>query len=347
MTTEFPFGDVPLGNGYRLSKRFYRRSSRLYAHRTHGNKVLAATRRGLKLAEHLPDMLSYRRHAREADLVHYQWLTFPALDVHLLPPTRPRVVTAHNVPPREPRRGELRAFRRLLHKMDAVIVHSEHGARRLREELDAPAERLHVIPHGAFDYLTRLPAERPLPPELAAVDRQVVLFFGLLRSYKGLDVLLEAFRGIDDAELWIVGLPHMPLEGLQEQARRAGARVRFVPRFVADEEIPAIFRRADVVALPYREIDQSGVVQTALAFGKALVLTRIGGFIDVAEQHGAACLVDPGDAADLQAALRELLADSGKRERLGAAAAAAAAGPFSWDTIAAQTLQLYRRLLGE
>ena len=280
-----------------------------------------------------------------ADIVHYQWLTFPTVDVHLLPSGPPLVYTAHNVPPREPRRGEVAAIKRLLGKMDAVIVHSEHGARRLCAELDAPAERVHVIPHGAFDYLTELPHERPLDPELAAVEGPVVLFFGLLRSYKGIDVLIDAFRGIDDAELWIVGLPHLPLRDLQARARRAGARVRFVPRFVGDEEIPALFRRADIVALPYREIDQSGVLQTALAFGKPLVLSRVGGFTEVGEDHGAALLVEPGDADGLHDALAELLADPAARERMGAAAARAAAGPYSWDAVAERTMRLYRDLL--
>jgi glycosyltransferase involved in cell wall biosynthesis len=344
VTTEFPHGEVPYGGGYRLSTRFYRRSARLHGPGVDG-RLRAGARRAVKLAEHVPDMVSYRSYARRADIVHYEWLSFPALDVHLLPPARPRVLTAHNVPPREPRPGELAAFRRLLHKMDAVVVHSDAGARHLREELHMPAERLHVIPHGAFDYLTRLPAERPLPAELAAVDRPVVLFFGLLRSYKGLDVLLDAFRAVEDAELWIVGLPHLPLEQLQERARRGRGRVRFVPRFVADEEIPALFRRADIVALPYRQIDQSGVLQTALAFGKPLVLSRIGGFIDLGEKHRAARLVEPDNADELAAAIRELLADPAERERLGIAAAAAAAGPFSWETVAEQTLDLYKRLL--
>jgi glycosyltransferase involved in cell wall biosynthesis len=85
-----------------------------------------------------------------------------------------------------------------------------------------------------------------------------VLCFGLIRPYKGIDVLLEAWRGIEDAELWVVGLPKMDLAPLRAAAPPG---VRFVPRFVADDEIPAFFRRADLVVLPYREIEQSGLFQ--------------------------------------------------------------------------------------
>ncbi len=228
--------------------------------------------------------------------------------------------------------------------MDAIVVHSEDGASRLVEDAHVEPPRVNVIPHGAFDYLTRLRDERPLPDELAAVEGPVVLFFGLLRPYKGIDVLLEAFSSVEGAELWIAGMPRMPIDPLVELAGGVDATVRFVPRFIPDPEIPALFRRADVVVLPYREIEQSGVLYTALAFGKPIVLSAVGGFTEVAERHGAARLVPPGDPGALAAALQELVADPEARARLAGAASAAAAGPYSWDAIAERTLALYREL---
>jgi glycosyltransferase involved in cell wall biosynthesis len=139
-------------------------------------------------------------------------------------------------------------------------------------------------------------------------------------------------------------MPRVPLEPLYEKAASTGATVRFVPRFVPDAQMPAFFRRADLVVLPYREIDQSAVLYTALAFAKPLVLTSVGGFPEVAD-HGAARLVPPGDAAALAQAIADLLADDAARERLSAAAEQAAAGPYSWDAVAAQTMALYRELL--
>jgi glycosyltransferase involved in cell wall biosynthesis len=332
VTSRFLYGPVPRGEGYRVTEHFYRRTGR--------RGLDARGRMALKLAEHVPDMLRYRRLAAGADVVHYQWLTVQPADAFLLPPKRPRVLTAHDIVPREPRPGQVAGVRRLLARMDAVVAHSSAGARRLRDELGVEPERVRVIPHGAFDYLTRLPVEEPLPPELAAVERPVVLFFGLLRPYKGVDVLLDAWRSVDaDAELWIVGMPRMDLGPLRA---RADSRVRFVPRFVTDPEIPAYFRRADLVVLPYREIDQSGVLYTALAFGKAMVLSDVGGFSEV----GAGRLVPPGDAGALSSALSELLSSASERQQLGEAARAAADGPYSWGRAAEQTLALYRELLG-
>ena len=336
VTSRFAYGPVPPAEGYRVSELFYRRAGR-YA-------VADRGRFATKLAEHVPDMLRYRRHARSADIVHWQWLTVQPVDAFLLPPKRPRVLTAHDILPREPRPGQISSTRRLLDKMDAVVVHSQHGAGRLQSELGVDPGRIHLIPHGAFDYLTKLPEEKPLPPGLAEVEGPVVLFFGLLRPSKGVDLLIEAFNDVKGAELWVVGMPRMPLEPLKELASEIRGRVRFVSRFVEDAEIPALFRRADIVALPYREIDQSGVLYTALAFGKPIVLTSVGGFDEIAAD-GIARAVPPNAPRSLAATIQELLDEPDERERLAEAARAAAAGRYSWDAIAQQTLTLYRDLL--
>jgi glycosyltransferase involved in cell wall biosynthesis len=345
LTSRFLYGPVPAAEGYRVDERFYRRSA--------SRGLDAPARRAFKAAEHLADMLRFRRAARKEgragtgpDVVHYQWLTFPAVDSLFLPPTRPRVMTAHYVLPPEPSRRQLASARRSFGAMDAVVAHSEHGARRLRDVVGLDPDRVRVIHHGAFDYLTRLPEEKPLPAELEGAEGPVILFFGLLRPYKGIDTLLEAFREIEGAELWIVGNPRMEVAPLRRLAAEAPGRVRFLPRFVEDAEIPAIMRRADLVALPYRDAEHSGVLYAALAFGKPLVLSAVGGFPEVAEQ-GAARLVPPDDPASLAAVLAELVAEEAVRAELSEAATRAAAGAYSWDEAARQTLSLYRELLDQ
>jgi glycosyltransferase involved in cell wall biosynthesis len=335
LTSRFLYGPVPPADGYRVRECFYRRSV--------ARGLAAPARRAFKLAEHLPDMLRLRG-ALDADVVHYQWLTLPGLDSRLLPARRPRLMTAHYILPPSPSRRQAAAARRAFGAMDAVVAHSEYGARRLREQVGLDRERVRVIHHGAFDYLTRLPDERPLPPELAGPDGPVILFFGLLRPYKGIDTLLEAFRRVEGAELWIVGNPRMEVEPLRRLAAEAPGCVRFLTRFVEDAEIPAIMRRADLVVLPYRDAEHSGVLYAALAFGKPLVLSAVGGFPEVAEQ-GAARLVPPEDPAALAATLAELVEDEAARKELGEAAARAAAGSYSWDEAARQTLALYAELL--
>ena len=335
VTSRFPYGPVPREDGYGVNELFYRRAS--------APGIGARRRRLLRAAEHIPDMRRYRRVAEGTDLVHYQWLPIPALDRRLLPPKRPRVYTMHW---RLPEAGAriARALERLLARMDAVVVHSEHGAGRLEADFGVPRSRLRVIPHGAFDYLSRQDEEVPLPEELRRVNGPVILTFGLVRPYKGTDVLLEAFRQVEGAELWVVGMSRMPMDGLRELARRAPGTVRFVDRFVTDPEIPAFMRRADLVVLPYRNIEQSGVLYTALAFGRPLLLSSVGGFPEIAAR-GAARLVPPEDPEALAVALRELLEDPSARRALGAAAAREAGTTYSWDRIAEQTIALYRELI--
>jgi glycosyltransferase involved in cell wall biosynthesis len=335
VTSRFAYGDVPPAEGYAVDERFYGR----LALGAPGSRV----RRAAKLAEHVPEMVAYARAApRRADLVHFQWLTVQPLDVHLLPRGVPTVLTAHDVLPREPRAGQLRAQRKLYERVDHVVVHSAHGAARLTGELGIDPARVSVIPHGAFTHLGAL--DGALPPELPdpGPGTPVVALPGLLRPYKGLDVLLEAWRRFGaepPGELWIVGMPRMPLP----VADSLPPGVRLVPRFVTDAELAAVMRRADLITLPYREIDQSGVLYAALGLGRPLLLSAVGGFPEVAAT-GAAELVAPDDPAALHTALATLLGDPARRAALAAAATAAAATTYSWDGIAQQHRALYARL---
>ena len=207
----------------------------------------------------------------------------------------------------------------------------------------ADPERVHVIPHGALDYLTRQEHEDPLPDELGRVEGPVVLSFGVLRPCKkGIDVLVDAFRDLEGAELWVVGRPWMAVEPFKAAAAQARGRVRFVDRFVSDSELPAFFRRADLVVLPHRRVDQSGVLYTALAFGKAMVLSDVGGFSEIGRDHGAAELVPAGDRDALAEAIGRLLADPAERAALEGRARAARRGPLRGTASPSETMALYR-----
>jgi glycosyltransferase involved in cell wall biosynthesis len=333
VTSRFPYGELPAPDGYRVRELFYRRAFGAAGSRT---------RSASKLLTHVPDMVRLRGVARQAEVVHFQWLPVQWLDAHLLP-RRPLVLTAHDLLPREPRPGQAKAQRRLYERVDAIVVHSEYGQATLAV-LGVDQSKLHVIHHGAFQHLVQS-ADQRLPPELTDSDATVVLFFGLLRPYKGLDVLLDAWRRIEGGELWIVGRPRMALEPLQAEA---DPRVRFVPRFVSEPELKALFVRADVVVLPYSATDRldfSGVLATALAFGKAIVVSDVGSFPEVAAT-GAAKLVPASDSEALALALEELIDNPEQRRRLQQGARAAADGPYSWSEAASRTLALYHQVAG-
>jgi len=357
LTSRFAYGPVPSPDGYKRREVFYRLSHRSSASGPRSKLALA-----LKLAEHVPDMLRCGRIVKDSDVVHFQWLTVQQLDRLLLPSVRPLVLTSHDVMPREPRPGQLHAQRRLYDRFDAIVVHSEEGKRRLVEELGVDEERVSVIPHGIFDHLS---PPRDARETMAGAPRSnegapprpngpVILFFGLLRRYKGIDLLLSAWRMLSAEErrggqLWIAGMPRMDLAelGLEDDALAARDGVRLTPRFIGDEEIPSWFESADLVVLPYRQADQSGVLFTALAFGRPLLLSDVGGFGEIAKT-GAARLVPAGDAKALAAQLRDLLASPDALTEMAAAAQALRApeSPLSWQSVAREHLRLYERLLG-
>ncbi len=356
ITSRFAYGPVAEPDRYVRRELFYR-----HALGAPGGRVRIAS----KLAEHVPDMLRYRRVARAADVVHFQWLAVQHFDAHLLPgggrgrgvagrpPSGRRapalVLTAHDLLPREPRRGQLAAQRRLYGRFDAIVVHSRAGRTRLIDELGADPDRVHVIPHGVLTHLAERSASEAPPPAPFETDKPVVLMFGLMRPYKGIDVLLDAWRGvggqapIEDAELWIAGMPKTDISALRASAP---AGVRFDPRFIEDNELLAYFQRADLVVLPYLQADQSGVLFTALAFGKPLLLSDVGGFPEMADT-GAARIVPAGDAGALGHALRELLSDRATLTEMCVRARAATQGRYSWQAIAQAHIELYEQLLGD
>lgn len=366
LTSRFAYGATPQPNGYVRREIFYERSHREGTSSPRGKLAL-----GLKLAEHVPGMLRCKRLAREAEIVHFQWLTVQQIDWMLLGKGRgragsagassrqaakrpPLVLTAHDVMPREPRLGQLRAQRMLYRRFDAIVVHSEEGKRRLLEELDVEEGKVAVIPHGIFTHLGTGTGGRRDEGTTPRPNGPVVLFFGLLRPYKGIDVLLEAWRMLSEeerggAELRIAGMPRMDLSGLRlDPVTAAKDGISLTPRFVGDEEIPRWFEGADLVVLPYREADQSGVLFTALAFRKPLLLSDVGGFPDIAKT-GAARLVPAGDADALAGQLRELLRSPEALAQMAVAAGElhSPESPLSWHSVGKEHLKLYERLLSE
>jgi glycosyltransferase involved in cell wall biosynthesis len=328
VTSRFEHAQAPPAEGYRIREAFYP-----WRPGTPGS----GARRVAKALQHPLGMHALRRRAAAVDVVHFQWLPLESVDQFQMPRRQPTVLTLHNVMRSDARALRRTPFQRILNAVHAVIVHTHEGRRHLIDNHGVDPRKVTVVKQGAYSYLTRQRAERPLPAELAAVDAPVVLMFGLLRPYKGLDTLLEAWRGIRGAELWIVGDPRMDVSALRAAAP---ATVRFLTGFIEDEAVPAYFRRADLVVLPYDAIDQSGVAFVAMAFGRPMLLSAIGGFREIADDGGAE-LVAPGDAPALRGRLDALLADPSRRDSLGASAARLASTEYAWSGIARRTLEVY------
>jgi glycosyltransferase involved in cell wall biosynthesis len=337
-TSAFVHGAAPDPAGYTVREHFYRR--------TNGMRAGGRIRPAAKAAEHLDDLRRLGAHLRRErpDVVHVQWCVLRPVERRFYRRLHasgvPVVYTAHDPVPNVGGGARRRSVAATARSFARVICHSDWGRRALVERCGVDPARVRVIPHGVFGYLTEL--ERVAPP----VDPKGPLAVapGLIRPYKGTDVLLDAWsqvrREAPGATLLIAGRPMMDVAGLPT----GQPGVVFLPRFLSDAELAAALRRADVVVLPYRRIDNSGVLAAALAFAAPLVMSDVGGFGELHRRDGVGELVAPGDAAGLAAALGRVLVDEGLRASLRARSAAAAGGPLGWGAIAERTEAVYREL---
>ncbi len=338
-------------SGFEVWDHFYRRS-----HRRNPAGIMRAPWQAAKAAEHLLDMKTLLRRVRQIkpDVIHFQWLPAPVLDnlyLQKLSAIAPLVLTVHNTDPHGTwlqRFHQKLGWEAVFRHFRAIIVHSAFSQRQIIQNRWASAASIHIVPHGVLDYYH----EQPAGHSPVASPAQSVLFFGNIEAYKGLDVLLPAFARLpaalqSETRVLVVGTPNIEIAPLQKLARDLGIDSRIVWRlgFVPEEELPQLFREASVVVLPYRRIDQSGVLMTAIAFGKAIVASRVGGIPETIKDgvHGA--LVDPGDVEGLSAALRHLLADPARRRAMEQATAHLAKAELSWTNSARKTLDVYRELV--
>ena len=206
----------------------------------------------------------------------------------------------------------------------------------------ARPETMYVVPCG-------VDGDRFQPMADVHRDTPRVLSLGRLVPRKGNDTVITAIAAVPGAELTVAGGPDPgqldddpEVARLRRVAGECGVadRVRFTGR-VPHEDVPAMLSSADVVvSVPWYE--PFGIVPVeAMACGKAVVVSAVGGHLDTVEDGVTGRLVPPRDHAALTAALTQLLADSGLRRKLGTAGAARAASRYSWDTIAAETEAVY------
>jgi glycosyltransferase involved in cell wall biosynthesis len=291
--------------------------------------------------------------ARERpDVIHFQWLPLPVVDRAFL--TRlgriaPLVITCHDSQPFNANPGA--AVQRLgatsvLARFDRVIIHTEQARPRLAA-YGVESGRIRRIAHGFLDETA------PVPPPPAIEDGRPVRFllFGKIKPYKGIDLMIEAVKRLASGtrrrvEVLVIGKPYMDVEPLVAAAADV-PEIRFDFRFVPDEEMAELFRWADVLAFPYREIEMSGVLMAALKATRPMVASDIGGFAELLTDGETGFLVPPGDVVGLAQAITRLVEEPQTRARMAAGLVDLVRAIPSWDAIAAETEELYAAAIAE
>ena len=230
---------------------------------------------------------------------------------------------------------------------DAVIATATDEVRELLA-LDAPTESMHVVPCGVDIFGSTEPQEhwwRTRPGNR-------ILSLGRLVERKGVDTVIQAVGRLPGTELVVAGGPTVAFDSdpevrrLRREADRVGAadRVHLVGA-VSRGDVPTLIRSADVVVCtPWYE--PFGIVPLeAMSCGRPVVAAAVGGLVDTVVDGVTGVLVPPKDPDRLAVALQELLGDPDRRRRLGEAGAARVADKYTWPKVAADTEQVYRRIL--
>ncbi|HZX20331.1 MAG TPA: glycosyltransferase family 4 protein [archaeon] len=292
----------------------------------------------------------------KGEILHFHWWTFYLFPIFFtiafIAKLRGKkiVCTIHNVIGHESGSADKFLSGVIFLVPHKFIVHTKNNKQQLQDFFKVPENKIEIIPHGIYDFyrdkeLTKREArEKNDIPEKA----KVLLCFGNIRPYKGIEDLIEAFKIVreknKDIYLVIVGKPwNEELQNKIEQSLFGIPEKLLYFDYVASSDIKNFFFAADVVVLPYRDFAaQSGPGNIALAFEKPLIVSNVGGLPDLVLNKGL--IFDAGNTKKLaelitlvfskKRLLEEFSRDSAKLKQ-----------KYSWESIAQQTLKIYNEFL--
>jgi glycosyltransferase involved in cell wall biosynthesis len=268
-------------------------------------------------------------HAHRPKVLVLQWWTAATLHTYLALAIVARmlgvrvVIEMHELQdPGEARFAIARRYgawglRRLLRLCHGCVVHSKADWRTLEADYISEKKRVRIAAHGPYDQYRTSTEEGHFDEAAIAAVRKAprpnvvnLLFFGLIRPYKGLEDLLDVFNAFSREEvtsLWLTVVGET-WDGCTEPARLIRTsphcdRITFVNNYVPDEVVGAAFSHADVVVLPYRRSASSGTLHVAMSWGLPIIATSVGGLPEAANGYEGVIFVPPGDPVMLKAAI--------------------------------------------
>ena len=285
----------PLRKGERIKNEnfvflplFFKTSENL---KSSDNKFISTSAKYFKSIEYAFNWLKLLRLIRTKNpaVIHFEWLPLPPVDYVFLKKIKNLskiIVTVHDTEPfhNQPTSSwQLRGWLKTLSLAETIIVHTKFSKNRLIQK-NIPPSKIGIIPHGLLDFGTdHVGKTRNINYEFR------ILFFGAIKRYKGLDLLVEAFnrfKKTDDRKyiLTIVGKSHenaSNLRTLHTNPEDCQKEIVWDLRFFNDEELPGILGSADLAVFPYRDIDGSGALMTAIFYEIPFICSDIDGFVEI------------------------------------------------------------------
>lgn len=293
------------------------------------------------------------------DIIHWHELKIYSLEYILLKYFKSRkiklVLSAHDVLNQENQAVTPFLFK-LYHLFDGIIVHTKDSQKLIHEYFQIKTEKIYVIPLGEYsgavqDGLVKKNDARKILGIQS--DRKIMLFFGYIRKYKGLELLLQAMpsvlKSVPEAILIIAGEPKEDFKRYETLINRLNisSSVFLYLRYIPLEEISVYFSAADIVVLPYLNIYQSAVLHLAFAFKRPVIVTPVGGLPEVVEDGKNGFVLRDHEPATLADSLIHAFVDMNRLQEMGEYAYWHSQNNLSWDSIAVQTIDLYKSLMIE
>jgi glycosyltransferase involved in cell wall biosynthesis len=292
-----------------------------------------------------PDAVHYHFFRRKSEILFY--LLLRVLGVKL-------IYTAHNILPHEPSRIDYLLTKLVNRGARRIIVHSNYIKTKLSDTFKIDPNKIVVIPHGNFDfYIPNISMNKCESRKKLGLkgSSHIILFFGYIREYKGLDLLLEAFETAasedPQLELLIAGEPSsgVLLNKYQEIIRQSEVQERIITHFnyIPAKEVAEYLVASDTVVLPYKNIDHSGIVHLAYSFDKPVIATKVGDFEESIEQGKSGFILEINNAKCLAETINEIFSCGEKLEEMGRYVKQLNNSKFSWVRIGEKTMELYAR----
>lgn len=249
-----------------------------------------------------------------------------------------------NVVPHEPKFYDKPFSKWFLKQFDGLITMSSSVLADMKA-LYPKANYIHLF-HPLYNHfgekMPKAEAQRRLSLES---NLKTLLFFGLIRDYKGLDILLDAFPKLGDGyQLVIAGECYGSFDkyAAQIEASGCGDRIKVFERYIPDEEVPLFFSAADLCTLPYRSATQSGITAVSLHFGVPIVATRTGGLEETIEKPGIGVMAESITPEGVADAIKRFFE---KNQATFAENIVKAKEGFSWERFADELLKFYATIL--
>ncbi|ERM92716.1 hypothetical protein O163_03715 [Caldanaerobacter subterraneus subsp. yonseiensis KB-1] len=266
------------------------------------------------------------------------------------------VYTVHNILPHDTGEKYKNRYKIIYNLADALICHVEKTKNDLISEFGVSSKKINIIPHGPmyYEYENGIDKETACRKLKLNEKHQYVLILGTIRPYKGIEFLLKSWKTvtytIPEAKLIIAGNGERQyinsiIRIIEELALTESIVSRF--EFIPTEEVPLYHYASDIVVFPYKDIDQSGALFTAMALGKPIIATNVGGFKETVIDGKSGYLINYGNCEEFANRIIELMKDETKRRAFGEYNLKLIREQYSWDKIASQTLEVYKNLLGD